>query len=75
MTTRPLTGTPWDTFDARVDPEPYPVCVYYIADLTGLDPKNLNWHVEAIHGWEPHDVGYRAAVVTAAGCLLAGGCK
>lgn len=65
-----MTGTPWDTFDPYRDPEPLALELYYIAQMTGLDPEALDWHVEAIHGWEKHDQGYRKALVEAAGCLV-----
>ncbi len=40
-----------------------------------LDPHALDRHVEAVHGWEPHDAGYAEAVELAAQCLLSGGCE
>jgi hypothetical protein len=40
----------------------------------GIEPHALDWHVEAVHGCEPHDRGYAEAVELAARCMLAGGC-
>lgn len=47
-----------------------PHVVSAIADFCNLDPKELDWHVEALHGWESHDEGYAEAVWRAASCLL-----
>jgi hypothetical protein len=47
-----------------------PHVVSAIADFCSLDPKALDWHVEAVHGWEPHDSYYATAVWQAASCLL-----
>jgi hypothetical protein len=41
----------------------------------GLDEGALDWHVEAVHGWERHDTGYEEAVVQSAACLTRGGCE
>jgi len=59
----------------RTHGEPLPDEVIDTAAERGIDPHALDWHVEAIHGWEPHDVGYRRAVGIAADCLAAGGCE
>lgn len=40
-----------------------------------LDPAALDWHVEAVHGWEPHNDGYEDAIRQAAECLANGGCE
>ena len=61
----------WDPY---LDDVPLPSAVYDVAWVTGLRPADLDHHVEAVHGWEPHDRGYRSAVVSAAGCLINGGC-
>lgn len=53
--------TPWDD-----DALPPPVTA--VASVLGLDPYALDWHVEAEHGWEPHDEGYEDAVWAAAAC-------
>jgi hypothetical protein len=55
--------------------DPVPSAVIQVAEETGIDPRALDWHVEAEHGWEPHDVGYVDAVRAAARCLQAGGCE
>lgn len=55
--------------------EPLPVDVIDVAAARGGEPHALDWHVEAVHGWEPHDTGYRERVGEAADCLLAGGCE
>lgn len=45
------------------------------AEAAGLDPKVLDWHVEAEHGWEPHDEGFvERGLAGAVTCLQAGGC-
>lgn len=54
------------------DGDPFPV-VSAVAELRGIDPADLDWHAEAVHGWEPHDEGYDRAVIAAADCLLSGG--
>lgn len=42
----------------------------------GLDPEVVDWHLEAVHGWEPHDVGYiEQGLVGTVSCLLKGGCN
>lgn len=58
--------------------EPRPPEVTAVAEVLGLDPDVLDWHVEAEHGHEPHDEGYEEAVWRAAECtdpghLLAAG--
>jgi len=45
-----------------------PPPVTAVAVVLGLDPDTLWTHVEGIHGWEPHDEGYEAAVWAAAAC-------
>lgn len=55
--------------------EPIPDEVIQVAELYKLNPKDLDWHVEAIHGWEPHDLRYFEAVYQAAECLAEGGCE
>jgi hypothetical protein len=59
----------------RAHGEPLPQPVIDVAAARGIDPHTLDWHVEAVHGWEPHDLGYRDRVGEAAGCLAAGGCE
>lgn len=58
--------------DGRIA-EPWPEQVILVAIASGLDPRDLDWHVEAVHGAEPHDKGYGVAVVRAAVCMLDGG--
>jgi len=67
-------GDPWATFSPH-DVEPLPPAVIRVAADHGVEPHALDEHVEAIHGWEPHDVGYDAHVAAAALCLLDGGCQ
>jgi hypothetical protein len=55
--------------------EPIPDKVIQVAEEYKLDPKDLDWHVEAIHGWERHDNGYDTQVTFAAECLANGGCE
>lgn len=46
-----------------------------VALAEGLDPWALDWHVEAEHGWETHDVGFmERGLAGAVACLKAGGC-
>jgi hypothetical protein len=54
--------------------EPLPDAVMDVAASRGLDPHELDHHVEGEHGWEPHDTGYATAVSAAAFCLASGGC-
>lgn len=72
-------GRPWDVADlagqvARWG-EPLPQVVIDVAARCGLNPHDLDWHVEAVHGQEPHDDGYDAAVGQSAEHLLAGQCE
>lgn len=53
---------------------PDPRVVAYAAEH-GLSVDELDEHLEAVHGWEPHDDGYEAAIVDAAVCLALGGCR
>lgn len=53
----------------------YDESVIVTAVRRGVDPEILDWHVEAVHGWEPHDTGYASAVEQAADCLQEGGCE
>ena len=48
--------------------EPLPFEVTAVAEVLGLNPEALGWHVEAEHGWESHDEGYEAHVWEAAEC-------
>lgn len=42
----------------------------------GLDPEVLDWHVEAVHGWETHDLWFvEIGLAGAVACLLKGGCE
>lgn len=61
-------------YDIMAFGEPLASEVADIAAELGLDPHELDWHVEAVHGWEPHDEGYTSGVRCAADCLRAGGC-
>lgn len=53
---------------------PLPPVVVEVASANGLGPHALANHVEAEHGWEPHDTGYATAVSGAVFCLMSGGC-
>lgn len=48
--------------------EPLPSEVTAVAEVLGLDPEALGWHVEAEHGHEPHDEGYEESVWRTAEC-------
>ncbi len=51
------------------DPEEYiPEPLAAVAEEFGLTVDDLWWHVEAGHGWEPHDIGYEVAGAAAAAC-------
>jgi hypothetical protein len=69
----------WDRMGAmgehgfRAHGEPLPPEVADIAAAEGVDPHDLDHHVEAIHGWEPHDEGYGAAVAASVECVKNGG--
>lgn len=70
-------GFPWkpvDIYDIMVNGEPLPPEVIMTAAATGIEPHALDRHVTAVHGWEPHDIGYAEAVRGAADCLACGGC-
>jgi hypothetical protein len=71
-------GYPWEGLTAwqvMCYGEPLPAEVIHTATATGLEPHALHHHVEGVHGNEPHDPGYPAAVAAAARCMLAGGCE
>lgn len=41
----------------------------------GLDPVKVDWHLEAVHGWESHDPGYiEIGLRGTIECMLKGGC-
>lgn len=40
-----------------------------VAQLTGLEPRDLEHHVEVERGWESHDKGYLHQIVVSAGIL------
>jgi hypothetical protein len=67
-------GDPWETF-TPYDTEPLDPAVIETAAERGVEPHALDRHVEGVHGWEPHDVGYDRAVAAAARCLLGSGCE
>lgn len=71
-------GDPWADLDigyVRTYGEPLPLSVIRVAAERGIDPHSLDWHVEAVHGWEPHDVGYDERVPEAAECVARGTCR
>lgn len=45
------------------------------AEEHGLDSRELDWHLEAEHGWERHNTGYGEAIEGAANCLRLGTCN
>jgi hypothetical protein len=45
------------------------------AEIHGMDVYGLDWHLEAVHGWEAHDQGYEEAIIQVADCLKRGGCE
>lgn len=55
--------------------EPLPTEVIDAAAEHDVDPHQLDWHVEAVHGWEPHDVGYADAVRASVDCLTGDNCE
>jgi hypothetical protein len=66
----------WDrvtVHDVMAYGEPLPPEVADVAAREGVDPHQLDYHVEAVHGWEPHDEGYPAAVAAAVECVKNGG--
>jgi hypothetical protein len=52
----------------------YPEAVNTFAKQFDVSPKELDWHVEAVHGWEAHDHGYAEATLRAVRCLQNGVC-
>jgi hypothetical protein len=61
--TVPATPDPdWDAWDG------IPELVTSTAETFGLDRRDLDWHLEAVHGWEAHNVGWDVAVGEAAAC-------
>lgn len=67
-------GTPWISDDLgkqiMVYGEPLPQIVIDTAAKYELNPHGLDWHVEGMHGWEPHDQGYDLAVEQSAQCII-----
>lgn len=61
--------TPWAYEEPLIDPR---TSAY--AKAHALDVDVLDWHLEAIHGWESHDLGFEEAIEQAADCLANGGC-
>jgi hypothetical protein len=57
-----------DAMEIMLHGEPRPPEVEAVASVLGLDPGELDWHVEAEHGHEPHDEGYEGHVWAAAAC-------
>lgn len=45
------------------------------AEEHNIDADKLDWHLEAIHGWEPHNRGYEEAIEAAAECMTHGFCE
>jgi hypothetical protein len=61
--------------DRDTDDLTYPPDVVQIAARHGLRVKDLDWHLETVHGWGAGRKGYREAVEQAALCMLDGGCE
>jgi hypothetical protein len=57
------------------DPDVFPDVTIRVAQAYNLSAEALDWHVEAVHGWELHNEGYDKAVEDAAQCILSGGCN
>jgi hypothetical protein len=57
-----------DAMQVMLYGEPRPPEVEAVASVLGIDPGELDWHVEAEHGHEPHDEGYEGHVWAAAAC-------
>jgi hypothetical protein len=57
-----------DAMQIMLHGEPRPPEVEAVASVLGIDPGELDWHVEAEHGHEPHDEGYEDSVWDAAAC-------
>jgi hypothetical protein len=55
-------------------PGQYPPQLLAVAAARGVEPRALDWHVEAIHGCEPHDEDYAYGCDVAADCLTSGIC-
>lgn len=72
--TRCCVGDPWADMNVYCD-DPLQPDVIRVAAERGVEPHALDHHVEGVHGWEPHDLGYADAVVKAAECLQSGGCE
>ncbi len=70
-------GDPWNhpRFDPQFHMEPLLPAVISAAKNHELDPHLVDWHLEAIHGWEPHDAKYDVEAEAAAECLCRGGCE
>lgn len=59
-----------ERIEMEIDPR-----VVQAAMSAGLLPMDVDWHLEAIHGWEPHDPGYIEKGLTGTiECLKKGGC-
>lgn len=72
-------GDAWDnvhktgTMGFYVYGAPLPQKVIDVSPLYGIDPHDLDWHVEAVHGWEFHDQGYDDQVLAIAECMMDAG--
>lgn len=42
--------------------------VKHAAEVSNINASDLDWHLEAEHGWEPHDDGYERALGIAVEC-------
>lgn len=63
--------TNWWVAEAEIDER-----ITKAAKDAGLDPAVLDWHLEAVHGWETHDIGWEEkGLAGAVRCLLNGGCN
>ena len=70
-------GDPWNNnrFDPRFHADPLMPSDIAAAELHELDPHDVDHHLEAIHGWEPHEPDYDEEAERAAECLCEGGCE
>lgn len=65
---RAITTTQRGKMYAYADESEFDERVVVYAEAHGLDVGELDWHLEAFHGWERHDRGYAEAIPFAANC-------
>lgn len=64
----------WQPAKPGDTPGQYPPTLLQVAQARGVEPRALDWHVEAVHGCEPHDEDYAYGCDVAADCLTSGIC-